>query len=83
MKVTALQMKIADPSGSWFTSGRKNTLWLAKNWLKKLKLKLRSRWLSFPFKSVNGDIVYGAFRVEGIYKTYKHFFSMKPIFCKE
>ncbi|NMB73070.1 MAG: ABC transporter permease [Bacteroidales bacterium] len=81
MKVTALQMKIADTSGSWFTSGRKNTIVVGQKLAEKLKLKLRSRVI-LSFQSVNGDIVYGAFRVEGIYKTYNTSFDETNVFVR-
>ncbi|NLI23631.1 MAG: ABC transporter permease [Bacteroidales bacterium] len=79
--VTALHMKISDTSGTWFASGKKNTIVIGRKLAERLKLKLRSRVI-LSFQSATGDIVYGAFRVEGIYKTYNSSFDETNAFVR-
>lgn len=80
-KVTALPMKISDTSGTWFASGMKNTIVIGQRLAEKLKLKLHSKVI-LSFQSVTGDIVYGAFKVEGIYKTFNTSFDETNVFVR-
>ncbi len=81
MNVSALHTKIPDTSGTWFASGKNNTIVIGQKLAEKLKLKLRSRVI-LSFQSASGEIVYGAFRVEGIYKTYNTSFDETNVFVR-
>lgn len=66
--VTGLNRFIADTNGSWFSSGKQNSVVIGKKLAEKLKIKLKSK-IILSFQSGDGSIAAGAFRVEGIYKT--------------
>ncbi|WP_372792945.1 ABC transporter permease [Lutibacter sp.] len=54
--------------GSYFDSGKANEILIGKKLAKKLKIKLKSK-VVLTFTTVNSEIVSGAFRVGGIYKS--------------
>ncbi len=55
-------------AGHWFEANKKNTMILGEKLMKKLKIKLRSK-VVITFQNQDQDIVAGAFRVVGVYKS--------------
>ncbi|HHZ65152.1 MAG TPA: ABC transporter permease [Flavobacteriales bacterium] len=64
--VTELYTKIID--GKYFQDIKRNPVVISQRLAKKLKVKIRSK-IVLTFQNDNGDIVAGAFRIAGIYKT--------------
>jgi len=54
--------------GSYFESGKYNEILIGEKLIKKLKVKLKSK-VVLTFTNINSEIVSGAFRVGGIYKS--------------
>ncbi|MCB9234001.1 MAG: ABC transporter permease [Bacteroidia bacterium] len=54
--------------GDWFAEGKRNQVVIGAKLADKLKVKLRSK-IVLNFQNEQGDIVAGAFRVAGIFKT--------------
>lgn len=67
--------------GKYFSENRKNELLVSKELAEKLKLKLRKK-IVIQFQDLNNDIVAGAFRIVGIYKTGNKLFDSNNIFVK-
>jgi len=66
--VTSIWKFIPDSAGTWFGSGKDNTIVIGQKLAKKLKVRLRSK-IVVSFQTIDNQVAYGAFRVEGIYKT--------------
>ena len=77
--VTAFDTKIVD--GKYFTEGKKNEIVISKELAEKLKLKIRKK-VVVQFQDVNNDIIAGAFRIVGIYKTGNTMFDQSNIMVK-
>lgn len=54
--------------GGYFESGKENEILIGEKLAKKLKVKLKSK-VVLTFTDVNSDIISGAFRVGGIYRS--------------
>lgn len=74
--VTAFDTKIVD--GKYFTDGKKNQIIISQELAEKLKLKIRKK-VVVQFQDVNNDIIAGAFRIVGIYKTGNTMFDQSNI----
>ncbi|MEO9483052.1 MAG: FtsX-like permease family protein [Ekhidna sp.] len=66
-QLTQLQDQISE--GQYLTDDDRNKIIIGEKLAKKLKVKLRSK-VVLTFQDVNKDIVAGAFRVKGIYKSH-------------
>jgi len=77
--VTAFDTKIVD--GKYFTDGKKNEIIISQELAEKLKLKTRKK-VVVQFQDVNNDIIAGAFRIVGIYKTGNTMFDQGNIMVK-
>ncbi len=65
-RVTNVFEKLVD--GEFLSSEKRNQIIIGEKLADKLKVKLRSK-IVISMQDVNGNIVSGAFRIEGIYKT--------------
>ncbi len=74
--VTAFDTKIID--GKYFTDGKKNQIIISQELAEKLKLKIRKK-VVVQFQDVNNDIIAGAFRIVGIFKTGNTMFDQSNI----
>ena len=77
--VTDFESKLVE--GKYFTAGRKNEIILSEAIAKKLKLKLRKK-VVLQFQDTNKDIIAGAFRIVGIYKTGNNLFDESMVAVK-
>lgn len=66
MQVTNLYDKVQE--GTFLQGDKKNLIVIGTRLAKKLKVRMRSK-IVLTFQKDNGDIVAGAFRVAGLYKT--------------
>jgi len=66
MEVSTMHTKIVE--GAYFEGIKRNPIVIGKKLAEKLKIGLRKK-IVITFQKDNGDIVAGAFRVAGIYKT--------------
>lgn len=81
-----VQMKVSDISkllieGDYFKSDRKNLAVIGQQLADKLQLKLHSR-IVLTLQTVTGDIIYGAFKIEGIYHTHNSDFDKQMIYVQ-
>lgn len=65
--------------GDYFKSDRNNQAVIGEQLAEKLKVKLHSR-IILTLQTSSGDIIYGAFKVEGIYRTHNSDFDKEMIF---
>ncbi len=77
--VTGFDSKLIE--GKYFTEGRKNEIIISQKIAEKLKLKLRKK-VVLQFQDLNKDIVAGAFRIVGIYKTGNTIFDESMVAVK-
>ena len=77
--VTHFEDKLVE--GKYFTEGRKNEIIISQKIAEKLKLKLRKK-VVLQFQDLNKDIVAGAFRIVGIYKTGNTIFDESMVAVK-
>ena len=77
---TKLDDKIIE--GEFLSEKKKNPIVISKRLAEKLKLKLRKK-LILRFQDVDGEIVDGAFRITGIYKTDKNLFDDGNVFVRQ
>ena len=80
LSVTHLDEKIIE--GEFLSEAKKNPIVISKRLAEKLKLKLRKK-LVLRFQDVNGEIVDGAFRIIGIFKTDKNMFDDGNVFVRQ
>ncbi len=66
IEVTGLDGKVTQ--GKFFDTKKKNPILIGEKLAEKLKLKLRSK-IVLTFQDAQGEIVAGAFRIVGLYKT--------------
>ena len=81
-KTTTLYTKIADTSGKYFGEGLRNPVVVSQKLAEKLNLRLKSK-IVLRFQSANGDLVEGAFKVCGIYRTSNGMFDEINIFVRQ
>jgi ABC-type lipoprotein release transport system permease subunit len=67
-EITQIALHESVKGGTYFGSGKENELLIGEKLAKKLKIKLKSK-VVLTFTNVQSEIVSGAFRVGGIYKT--------------
>jgi putative ABC transport system permease protein len=67
--------------GDYFKNDRNNMAVIGQQLADKLQLKLHSR-IILTLQTVAGDIIYGAFKVEGIYRTHDSDFDKQMIYVK-
>ncbi|MBI1341482.1 MAG: FtsX-like permease family protein [Terrimonas sp.] len=68
--------------GDYFKSDRQNLVLIGQQLAEKLKVKLHAR-IVLTLQTTEGDIIYGAFRVEGIYKTHNSDFDKETVYVRE
>lgn len=79
--VTSISQSIVE--GTYFDSlAKPNTIVIGKKLAEKLKLKVRSR-IVLSFSGLDGNIVYAAFRIAGIFKTDFTTFDQTNVFVKQ
>ncbi|MEH0156725.1 FtsX-like permease family protein [Limibacter armeniacum] len=66
VKVTIIHQKLLE--GDYFKKHKKNSVLISAETARKMKLKLRSK-VVLTMQDINGELVGGAFRVVGIFKT--------------
>lgn len=66
--VFKIYQRIDSASGSFFGTGKKNSIVISKALAKELKAKLKSK-IVLTFQDYNGEITGAAFKVVGLYKT--------------
>lgn len=67
--------------GDYFKSDRTNLAVIGQQLAEKLQLKLHSRMV-LTLQTVTGDIIYGAFRIEGIYRTHNSEYDKQMVFVQ-
>ncbi|MFC4634621.1 ABC transporter permease [Dokdonia ponticola] len=67
-EITQIALNESVKEGAYFDSGKENELLIGEKLAKKLKIKLKSK-VVLTFSNVESEIVSGAFRIGGIYKT--------------
>tara|TARA_R110001583_G_scaffold159486_1_gene311324 strand:- start:2646 stop:3863 length:1218 start_codon:yes stop_codon:yes gene_type:complete len=67
-EITQIALNKSVVKGSYFDSGKNNEILIGEKLAKKLKIKFKSK-VVLTFTNVNSEIVSGAFRVGGIYKS--------------
>lgn len=77
-EVTAVSHSVIE--GTYFE--KPNSIVIGKKLAEKLKLKLRSR-IVLSFSGVDGNIIYGSFRIAGIFKTDATNFDMMNVFVRQ
>jgi len=84
---TAQQSQVSDVSkllieGDYFKSERNNLAVIGQQLADKLKLKLHSR-IVLTLQTTAGDIIYGGFKVEGIFRTHNSDFDKQMIYVRK
>ncbi len=79
--VTNIYKRIADTSGTYFESERKNPIIISQRTAKKLNLKLNSK-IVITFTENDSTYSGGAFRVCGIYKTHNSVYDEMNVFIR-
>ena len=67
-KISTLYKNVADTSGSFFGEVKPNQIVISKKLADKLKAKLKSK-VVLTFQDTSGNLVGGAFKITGIFKT--------------
>ena len=78
-QVTAIFTKIEE--GNYFTRLKRNPIVIGKALAEKMKAKLNSK-VVVTLQNINGDLVNGAFRVEGIFNAENSNFELSTAFVK-
>jgi putative ABC transport system permease protein len=84
---TLEQSQVSDVSkllidGDYFKNDGKSLAVIGQQLADKLKLKLHSR-IVLTLQTTAGDIIYGAFKVEGIYRTHNSDFDKQMIYVRK
>ena len=79
-KVTSVYKQIVE--GSYFEENWKNQIVIGEKLADNLGLKEKSK-IVLGFQGIDGSIIYGAFRVTGIFKTESSIFDKLNVFVKE
>ncbi|HPG10675.1 MAG TPA: ABC transporter permease [Chitinophagaceae bacterium] len=69
-------------NGDYFKNDRKNMVVVGQQLADKLRVKLHSR-IVLTLQTVTGDIIYGAFKIEGIYRTHNSEFDKQMIYVQK
>ncbi len=77
--VTDICKSIPDSLGSWFGDRRKNQVVIGHKLMEKLKVKPRSK-IVLIFQDDSGNMVSGAFKITGVYRTSNTSFDEANIF---
>ena len=77
--LTSLQSKLTQ--GEYFKADSRNRVIISERLADKLKVKLRSK-IVLTFQDTTGNIVAGAFRIIGLYKTYNSGYDDTHIFLQ-
>ena len=77
--VTGLKGKLTD--GNYFDDKSRNKVIIGEKLAEKLKVKLRSK-IVLTFQDSTGNILAGAFRIIGLYKTYNSTYDETNIFVR-
>ena len=78
--VTSIHKQIID--GSYFGQNWKNQIVISAKLADNLGIKIKSK-IVLSFQGMDGSIIYGAFRVVGIYRTESSMFDKANVFVKE
>ncbi len=78
-EVTGLQDKLTE--GAYFDEKSRNKVIIGERLAEKLKVKLRSK-IVLTFQDSTGNILAGAFRIRGLYKTYNATYDETNIFVR-
>ena len=78
--VTSVAASIKE--GKYFEGVSRNPVVIGKELAKKLDLKLHSK-LVLSFQGLNGDIIYAAFRIAGIFETESSLFDKTNVFVRQ
>lgn len=79
-KVTSVASSITE--GKYFEGVSRNPIVIGKELAKKLDLKLRSK-IVLSFQGPDGNIIYAAFRIAGIFETESSMFDKSNVFVKQ
>ncbi len=84
---TVDQAQVSDVSkllieGDYFKDDHNNLAVIGQQLADKLKLKLHSR-IVLTLQTMTGDIIYGAFKVEGIYRTHNSDFDQQMLYIRK
>ena len=79
-KVTSVAESIKE--GKYFEGVSRNPVVIGKELAKKLDLKLRSK-IVLSFQGPDGNIIYAAFRIAGIFETESSMFDKSNVFVKQ
>ncbi len=79
-KVTSVYKQIV--SGSYFEEDWKNQIVIGEKLATNLGIREKSK-IVLSFQGIDGSIIYGAFRVTGIYRTESSIFDKANVFIKE
>ncbi len=79
-KVTSVASSIVE--GKYFEGVSRNPVIIGKELAKKLDLKLRSK-IVLSFQGLDGNIIYAAFRIAGIFETESSMFDKSNVFVKQ
>ena len=80
IKVTSVASSIIE--GKYFEGVSRNPIVIGKELAKKLDLKLRSK-IVLSFQGMDGNIIYAAFRIAGIFETESSMFDKSNVFVKQ
>ncbi len=80
VKTTSIHRQIID--GNYFKEEWKNQIVIGQKLAENLGLKVRSK-IVLSFQGLDGSIIYGGFRVAGIYKTESSMFDKANVFVEE
>jgi len=72
---------VKDSCGSYFESNKKNQVVIGEELANKLKVKVRSK-IILNLQNVDGELISGAFRIAGIFRTSNSKFENSNIFVK-
>jgi putative ABC transport system permease protein len=78
--VTSIHNQIID--GNYFDESWKNQIVIGEKLADNLGVKVRSK-VVLSFQGIDGSIIFGAFRVAGIYRTESSIFDKANVFVKE
>jgi putative ABC transport system permease protein len=79
-KVTSVAADIKE--GSYFEGISRNAIVVGRELTKKLDIKLHSK-IILSFQGIDGNIIYAAFRITGIYETESSIFDKSNVFVKQ
>lgn len=81
-EITQIELNRSVKEGHYFNSGKDNEILIGEKLTRKLKIKLKSK-VVLTFTNVNSEIVSGAFRVGGIYRTKNSSLDETNVYVKQ